>query len=78
MSVDTLDVSLFHHLRYNHVPAVPVCLIDTAKAAIAAVNMGDWDDEIAMPEGFDNEYLTARAIIEGLHLEGYLELEEDY
>jgi hypothetical protein len=55
---------------------VPICI-----EAIDAVNEGDWDRKIALPEGVGYKGLTvapASAIVEQHHLEAWIEDEEDY
>jgi hypothetical protein len=69
-----LDISLHYHLRNNHYPPVSDAFIDTAKQAIELANDGQWDDEIEMPNGIT---LTVSRIVEGLHLDFYLDWEEN-
>jgi hypothetical protein len=69
-----LDTSLHYHLRNNHFPPVSDAFIDTAKQAIELANQGDYDTEIEMPNGIT---LEVNRIIEGLHLEFYLDDEGD-
>jgi hypothetical protein len=69
-----LDTSLTYHLRHNHYPPVSADFIETAKTAIDLANCGQWDDEITMPNGIT---LTVSRIIEGLHLDFYLDDEEE-
>lgn len=65
-----LDTSLHYHLRHNHYPPVSDAFIDTAKQAIDLANQGDYDTEIEMPNGVT---LTVSRIVEGLHLDFYLD-----
>lgn len=69
-----LDTSLHYHLRHNHFPPVSAVFVDIAKQAIELANQGEYDTEIEMPNGIT---LEVRHIIEGLHLEFYLDEEED-
>lgn len=79
-----LDAALSWHLSSNHYPPVPF-MFDAAKAAIEAGDEGeDWDKEIQLPAGTRWRGKTtapAWAIIEGLHLDVFLqsyeEVEED-
>jgi hypothetical protein len=52
---------------------VSIAFIPTAKRAIELANEGEWDTEIEMPNGIT---LTVSAIIEGLHLDFYLDDDE--
>jgi hypothetical protein len=65
-----LDISLVYHLVCNHYPPVSTDFIDSAKLAIKAANEGDYDGLIELPNGIT---LTVQEIIEGLHLESYLD-----
>ena len=59
------------HLQYNHYPPVSEVFIPVAEEAIDRGNQEDWDYTIEMPNGCR---LTLAQIIEGLHLEPFLEV----
>ena len=59
------------HLQYNHYPPVSEVFIPVAEEAIDLGNQEDWDYIIEMPNGCR---LTVAQIIEGLHLETFLEV----
>jgi hypothetical protein len=71
-----LDSALLWHLRSNHYPPIPSAMVEPAKEAINLANMGEWDTEISLPEGITwhgQEVSPVSAIIEGLHLDSFLE-----
>jgi hypothetical protein len=77
-------------LRGNHYPPVPLSMVDPCIDAIEAYNNGDYDELIPLP--FDGErdgkpfQITWRgqdsapawALIEGHHLQAWIELDEEY
>jgi hypothetical protein len=69
----SLEAALEYHLTGNHYPPVHRSFIPVAIKAIELGNNDDWDKEIKMPNG---KTLTAAKIIEGLHLESFLEERE--
>lgn len=66
------DQALRWHLQYNHYPPVSEVFTPVAKEAIDKANEKDWDSVIEMPDGVSK---TAAQIIEGLHLESFLDEE---
>ena len=76
MPTDT-DVSpaMYHHLRYNHFPPVDLSWAPVAEQAIAAAEAGDWDAVLAI--GLNGRELTVRLVVEELHLDGFIDWEED-
>ena len=74
----TLDVALSWHLTSNHYPPVPTTMIQPCKAAIEAYNEGGYDRIIPLPQGVswrDSRGAPAWAIVEGHHLESFIEQE---
>ena len=75
------DTVLSWHLSGNCYPPITE-FFDVAKAAIIAARDGDWDATINIAEIMGNDkYNTAAPvwkIIEGWHLESFIESEEDY
>lgn len=65
---------LENHLRYNHFPPVGYEWIGPAQAAITAVEEDDPYRPIDVPGGGT---MKAGYIVEGLHLEGFIEYPED-
>lgn len=65
-----LDVALRWHLRANHYPPVHLDFLPVAKRAIKEGKKENWDKKIKMPNGITK---TVAGIIEGLHLEPFLE-----
>jgi len=61
-----------HHLQYNHYPPVHGSFVPVAQRAIELVNKGDYSTKIEMPNG---RLLTTAEIVEGLHLDCFLEEE---
>jgi hypothetical protein len=68
-----LDQLLHWHLQYNHFPPIHPIFIETAKKAIDLANVDEWKTIIALPNG---RILTAAEIIDQLHLETFLDVEE--
>ena len=66
------DQALLWHLQSNHYPPVHSRFVETAKLAIKAANAGKWNRKIKMVNGLTR---TAAEIIEGLHLEDFLNQE---
>lgn len=72
---DNLRQAMSWHLRSNHFPPIPNSMIDPCLQAIDAVNEGDYDKLIQLPEGVGYRgrvVAPASAIVEGHHLESWL------
>lgn len=68
------------HLTSNHYPPVPVNMVDPCLVAIGACNEGEPDFEVELPDGITWRGKTAApawAIVEGHHLEYFLDSEDD-
>ena len=72
-----LEVALTWHLQSNHFPPVSTAFIPTAIAAIEAANEGDWDRVIDFPKGTAIESDNAGRIVDGLHLESWIDFSDD-
>ena len=68
-----IDTLLRIHLQGNHYPPVHSDFIPSAKQAIDNANNDLWDEKIELPNG---RVLTTAAIIDGLHLDSFLSIEE--
>lgn len=71
--------ALSWHLTSNHYPPVPEFMVPVCEAAIDAYNEGEPDRLINLPEGVSYRGVIsapAIAIIEGHHLDAWLEDEE--
>lgn len=69
----SLETALQWHLEANCFPPIPE-VYDAALAAIIAVNDGEWDEEIALPEGVTwrgHTTAPAWACVDGWHLEAF-------
>lgn len=66
----SLEESLRYHLQCNHYPPVHSDFIPIAQKAIELCRDERFDEIIEMPNG---KRLTAGEIIEGLHLDFFLE-----
>lgn len=64
------DTGLVLHLQSNHYPPVSVDFVPTCKEAIEVILDGNAGHEITMPNG---KTLTASKIVEGLHLDPFLQ-----
>ena len=71
-----LETSIAIHLTTNHFPPVPKTMVKPCIEAIEAVNEGEPDRLIALPEGvfwrLGTTSAPALAIVEGHHLEAWL------
>lgn len=78
------------HLQSNHYPPVPASMIDPCLEAIDAASEQDWNRLIQLPfDGVDRngepfqitwrgqDKAPAWAIVEGHHLEAWIEFEEE-
>lgn len=66
------------HLQSNHYPPVSVDWVPTCEAAIdLAKEGGDLDELLDVPEGYGAPR-PARAIVEALHLDSWIEWEETW
>jgi len=65
---------LLWHLSSNHYPPVHASFVETAEEALRLAAEGEWDAEVTMPNGLVR---TAAFVIEGLHLEAFLESGEE-
>ena len=69
------EQALQWHLQYNHYPPVSLVFVPVAEIAIDKANAEEWEEIIKMPNGKE---LTVAEIVEGLHLESFLEQDEEY
>jgi hypothetical protein len=72
----SLDQQLAWHLTGNHYPPVPTSMVQPCIEAIQAINAGDYDKAIALPDGVGYKGRTdapARAIAEAHHLDAFLD-----
>jgi hypothetical protein len=70
--------SLQWHLQHNHFPPVPVFMVPVCEAAIDACLEGDDERPVDLPEGLTwrgRSSAPAWAVVEGHHLEYYLDEE---
>ena len=66
---------LAEHLRHT-VPAIvePTEFVPVAQKAIERASRGDWDSRLELPGGLG---LTVEKVVAGLHLEGFVDREEE-
>lgn len=67
------EAALYDHLNHNHYPPVGE-FQEAAAEAIAACNAGEVETKILLPTGRET---SAQSVVEGLHLEAFIEFEED-
>jgi len=67
------EQALEWHLGCNHFPPIHKSFIPIAQEAIKLANQGIHDRIIKMPNGKE---LTVEAIIDGLHLDSFLDQDE--
>ena len=76
------DLGLLAHLQGNHYPPVPASMLGPSKRAISAVNRGNHDAKIKLPEGVlyrGEKHAPAHAIVEQHHLHAWLKpTDNDY
>lgn len=68
------------HLASNLYPPVPESMVGPSKRAISAVNRGNHDAKIKLPEGVlwrGQKHAPAHAIVEGHRLHAWLNPSED-
>lgn len=72
----SLEAAIGWHLRSNHYPPHPAFMVPVALAAIEAVNEGDYDrvidlpDEVVFQDGRTS--VEARLIVDSLHLGAFI------
>ena len=71
----SLDQLLTIHLQGNHYPPVSVEFVPVCKEVIDHCNNEEYDHVITMPNGIKK---TAYDIVEGLHLDTFLDPEDEY
>lgn len=69
-----IDLALTWHLCFNHFPPISDVFVPTAQRAIDLANEGQWEEMITMPNGVT---LPAGMIVEQLHLQPFLDDDED-
>jgi hypothetical protein len=70
--------ALVWHFRSNLFPPPPMAMVDTALAAIHAVEAGD-DDDIDLPEGVTfkgGTMVSPWEVVEAFHLSGFIDFDE--
>lgn len=68
------EVVLREHLAHNHFPPVSSIFVSSALEAIEKADSEDWESMIELPNGIS---LPVSQIIEELHLEDFLGIEEE-
>ena len=71
-----LDNALLWHLTSNHYPPVPAEMIPVAKKAIEHANLGEWEEMVEFPSGWEVNGLSEMSvekIVEIMHLDAYIE-----
>ena len=74
------DVALYWHLTSNHYPPLPSSLIPTAQRALKKAAAGLWKARVLLPAGATykgKRTMQVSDVIDWLHLESFLECEED-
>ena len=75
------DAGLLAHLQNNLFPSVPSSMLGPSKRAIAAVNKGNHDAAIKLPNGITfrgKKTAPAHAIVDQHHLHAWIKQEEEY
>lgn len=77
----SLEQALVWHLTSNHFPPVPTTMVEPCIQAIDAIHEDDAERLIDLPEETSwrgQSKAPAWAIVEGHHLEAFLESDEDF
>jgi hypothetical protein len=69
-----LETAVSWHLKTNHYPPVHHAFLPVALEAIELANQGDWDFVQEYPNGIQR---TVAHTVEGLHLDTYINCDED-
>jgi len=72
----SLEQQVGWHLSSNHYPPIPSEMVSVCLEAIDYANEGEWDAEVAMPEGMSYRGMDTapvHAIIEQHHLDAWIE-----
>lgn len=80
LEVADFDTTLRWHLASNHYPPIPSVMVEPCKVAIANANAGEWDADIALPNGIQwrgNTTCPTHALIEHAHLDAFLNGEDE-
>lgn len=75
-----LHTMIHWHLTGNHFPPVPTSMVEPCIEAINAVNEGDYDREVELPEGVTykgRDTAPAWAIVDQHHLDTFLQREDE-
>jgi hypothetical protein len=71
----SLETKLAWHLQSNHYPPIHESFIPTALVAIGLANTNNWDLRLNYPNGLVR---TVTETIKGMHLEAFLDGNDDY
>lgn len=75
------DTALRWHLKSNHYPPLPDCVLPLAKQSIELANDGEWDARIDLTEAGiswrGQNSAPVSACVEAWHLDAFLENCED-
>lgn len=75
----TLRQAISWHLSGNHYPPVPLEMVQVCLDAIALANNGEYDAEVTLPEKTlwrGHGSAPVSAIVDGFHLDAFLDQEE--
>ena len=75
-----MESAISMHLTSNHYPPVPTSMVPSCIQAIDNANAGDWHALVELPEGVTwrgDASGPTYALIEGHHLESFLDFDED-
>jgi len=66
--------ALTWHLQYNHYPPISLIFLPAVRAALEAARDSDLSRRIELPTG---KIVTAGDVVEQVHLQAFLDSEED-
>lgn len=76
----TMEQAIKWHLRSNHYPPIPISMVQPCIDAIIAVNDGNYNEEISLPEGVTykgDATAPAWVVVEQHHLDAWLTWEDE-
>ena len=76
----SLEQAVGVHLKYNHYPPVPDCMVPIAIRAISKARQGLWDKKVKLPKGvYHKEFgklVPVSEVIRSYHLDTFLDQED--
>lgn len=74
-----IEAAVQYHLRQNHYPPPPVCMVEPCVEAINYANEGNYDADVFLPTGVTwrgSTMVPVRALVESFHLQSFINSDE--